>query len=183
MLRALASIRRRLALLVVVTNGVACAGAAPVRFDAPARTSTAPSQAGRREGARPSAVTSRQRDCPASAILDVVARCNAARRGAHLSPLVADSRLARAAKVRASTMAASNRLSHAGWERTVRGDVDGTIGENIAYNYPTADAVTRGWLASPGHRANIMHASFRRIGVGCIIDPSGKRWWTQDFAD
>ncbi len=38
--------------------------------------------------------------------------------------------------------------------------------ENIAYGYPTADAVLAGWLDSPGHRANIENCSLTEHGVG-----------------
>ena len=86
-----------------------------------------------------------------------------------------------AAAARARGMAAEHRLSHDDWDAVVHGNA--TAGENIAYNYPTADAVMRGWLASSGHRANILRPAFRRIGVGCAVDGSGKRWWTQAFAD
>ena len=55
------------------------------------------------------------------------------------------------------------------------------LGENVACNYGTASGVMRGWLTSAGHRANIVSAKFRRIGVGCVIDADGRRWWTQDF--
>jgi uncharacterized protein YkwD len=161
-----------LALHVMLTSSIACAGVMPMRPFA-------------RAGGTVHASASPIRECPASALRAVVARSNAARRRVHLHALVADPRLARAARTRAGTMAAKNRLSHAGLEQLVRTDtgVGSSVGENIAYNYPTAEAVMRGWLASPGHRANILHASFHRIGVGCTVDAAGKRWWTQDFAD
>jgi len=126
-----------------------------------------------------------QHDCPPSALAAVVARVNQARQRAHLRPLVSDTRLARAAHARASAMAASNRLSHAGWERTMRDQdaVAAAMGENVAYNYPSADAVVDGWLRSPGHRANILARTFRRVGVGCVVDARAHLWWAQDFAD
>jgi uncharacterized protein YkwD len=37
-------------------------------------------------------------------------------------------------------------------------------------------------MESPGHRANILRGDFKRIGVGCVVDERGHRWWTQDFA-
>ncbi len=166
---------RYVALFALLTSAVGCAG-----------TTSAHSIASARHVAPPSPGAPSARDCPASAIRSVVAGVNAARRRARLHALVADARLARAARARSKTMAARNRLSHSGWEPVVRGGddtVNGSIGENVAYNYPTAEAVMRGWLASPGHRANILHASFHRIGVGCIVDATGTRWWTQDFAD
>lgn len=38
--------------------------------------------------------------------------------------------------------------------------------ENIAYGYPTGEAVLDGWLNSPGHRANIENCSLTHHGVG-----------------
>lgn len=38
--------------------------------------------------------------------------------------------------------------------------------ENIAFGYPTAQAVLQGWLDSPGHRANIENCALTEHGVG-----------------
>ncbi len=38
--------------------------------------------------------------------------------------------------------------------------------ENIAYGYPTAEAVLAGWLGSPGHKANIENCALTEHGVG-----------------
>jgi uncharacterized protein YkwD len=82
-------------------------------------------------------------------------------------------------------MARSNRLSHSGWQRVLReeGADASSLAENVAYNYPTASAVVDGWMKSRGHRANILGRSFRRVGVGCVADASGRLWWAQDFSD
>lgn len=53
-----------------------------------------------------------------------------------------------------------------------------TAGENIAKGYATAQAVVNGWMNSPGHRANILNASFTQIGVGYV---SSGNIWTQMF--
>ncbi|MBO5204024.1 MAG: SafA/ExsA family spore coat assembly protein [Clostridia bacterium] len=50
--------------------------------------------------------------------------------------------------------------------------------ENIAKGYTTPQAVVNGWMNSSGHRANILNASFTRIGVGYVSDG---RYWTQMF--
>ncbi len=39
-------------------------------------------------------------------------------------------------------------------------------GENIAYGPELAREVVAGWLANPGHCANIMDSRFEDIGVG-----------------
>lgn len=53
-----------------------------------------------------------------------------------------------------------------------------TAGENIAKGYASAQAVVNGWMNSPGHKANILNASFTQIGVGYV---SGGNIWTQMF--
>ena len=48
--------------------------------------------------------------------------------------------------------------------------------ENIAYGYPTAQAVLQGWLDSPGHRANIENCALTEHGVGVT-----RAHWTHLF--
>ena len=56
-----------------------------------------------------------------------------------------------------------------------------TAGENIAFNYPTTDAVMTGWMNSPGHRANILGADYTEIGVGISYDAAGMPYYCQVF--
>ncbi len=51
-------------------------------------------------------------------------------------------------------------------------------GENIAVGYATPAAVVAGWMASEGHRANILSSSYTKIGVGYVADGN---YWTQQF--
>ena len=51
-------------------------------------------------------------------------------------------------------------------------------GENIAYGQATPEAVVTAWWNSPGHRANMLNASFTQIGVGYVADG---HYWTQEF--
>ena len=122
--------------------------------------------------------------CPPDDTSRVIALVNQARRRARLRMLGNDQHLARFATSRSAAMASDRRLSHAGWEQALRryGLTDDILGENVAYNYDTPEEVMSGWLKSSGHRANILRPAFKRIGVGCVIDPRGHRWWTQDFA-
>lgn len=53
-----------------------------------------------------------------------------------------------------------------------------TAGENIAKGYKTAQAVVDGWMNSPGHKANILNASYTQIGVGYAANGS---LWSQMF--
>lgn len=53
-------------------------------------------------------------------------------------------------------------------------------GENIAMGYATPEAVMIGWMNSPGHRANILTASYDTIAVGCV-EYNGAFYWVQLF--
>lgn len=53
-----------------------------------------------------------------------------------------------------------------------------TAGENIAKGYSTPEAVVNGWMNSSGHRANILNASYKEIGVGYVAQGN---YWTQMF--
>jgi uncharacterized protein YkwD len=56
----------------------------------------------------------------------------------------------------------------------------GGMGEIIAFGYPTAAAVVDGWMNSPGHKAQILTADYKALGVGLVSGASGK-YWTVDF--
>jgi uncharacterized protein YkwD len=99
-----------------------------------------------------------------------------------LAPLREHRRLRKAAESHASDMVAGGYFSHdapsgedmvdrilgtgyargAGW----------SLGENIGYGtgpLATAAQIHRAWMRSPGHKANIVKAQFREIGVGIAL--------------
>ena len=45
----------------------------------------------------------------------------------------------------------------------------------------TAEEVVRGWMGSPGHRANILDGDLTQIGVGRADGGSYGVYWTQVF--
>ena len=53
------------------------------------------------------------------------------------------------------------------------------LGENVAQGY-TASSVVAAWMASPGHKANIL-GDFTHVGLGYWVDDSGRTWFTQNF--
>lgn len=55
-------------------------------------------------------------------------------------------------------------------------------GENLAYA-PGVDVAHQGLMDSTGHRANILSAEYRRIGIGVIESPSRGKMFTQEFAN
>ncbi len=56
-----------------------------------------------------------------------------------------------------------------------------TVGENVAFGYPSGKSVVSAWMASPGHRANILNSKFRLIAVGAYQDSRGTWYVSQVF--
>jgi len=54
-------------------------------------------------------------------------------------------------------------------------------GENIAKGHGSPQAVMDGWMASPGHRDNILNKHYKEIGVGFVKDASDTTYWVQLF--
>ena len=56
-------------------------------------------------------------------------------------------------------------------------------GLEAARPYMTADKVVAGWLASPGHCANLMTPAFSELGAGYAVDPKSDAgiYWTALF--
>lgn len=54
------------------------------------------------------------------------------------------------------------------------------VGENVAYNYKTSEAVLKAWLASPGHKENI-EGDYTHFGISVSTDANGKKYYTNIF--
>jgi uncharacterized protein YkwD len=117
---------------------------------------------------------------PAPMALDDFGRAlNAARTAGGLAPLRPDSRLAAAAAGQAAFLASGAALSHRGAGGSgpaSRAQAAGCgtpyVGENIARGQRSAAEAFQGWMASPGHRANILRPGFGAYGLG----RSGDAW-------
>jgi uncharacterized protein YkwD len=120
----------------------------------------------------------------------VVVLVNAHRAQLGLAPLAISPTLTAAATWKARHMAAYRYMDHddpappvprtAGQRIADCGYPQAMWGENIAEGYKTAQAVVDGWLASPGHKANIEDPSFRATGVGAAGGVGGM-YWSQTF--
>ena len=56
-------------------------------------------------------------------------------------------------------------------------------GENIAAGYMTPKDMVKGWMDSPGHRANILSPEYGHLGCGVAMDSTGRLSWSQEFTD
>ncbi|MGA6155163.1 CAP domain-containing protein [Stenotrophomonas sp. NPDC087984] len=119
---------------------------------------------------------------------EVIALTNAERAAARLAPLAPDPRLTAAAQAHSDDMVARDFYSHTGpeggqpWDRArTAGATHRGIGENIACGQRSPAEVVRGWMNSPGHRANILKPDFTHIGVGHATGSRAGTYWTQVF--
>ncbi|WP_366183054.1 CAP domain-containing protein [Flavobacterium ovatum] len=56
------------------------------------------------------------------------------------------------------------------------------VGENVAYNFNTAESVVAAWLNSPAHKENIV-GNYTHFGIAIKMDPdTGKKYYTNIFA-
>ena len=119
---------------------------------------------------------------------EVVDRTNAERTRRGLRPLTVDTRLAAAAQAHSADMVQRGFFAHESpdgrqvWDRAVAaGYAYRKVAENIAAGQRSAEEVVRGWMESPGHRANILDGDLAQIGVGRVEGGSYGVYWTQVF--
>jgi len=112
--------------------------------------------------------------------------CELNRERAHsgLRALKLNRKLSRAARVHVRDMTRRNYFSHDTLgggsfvdrirrQGYLRGARSWIVGENLAWGsrkYSRPSVIMRMWMNSPGHRANILNASFKEIGVGVAYD-------------
>jgi len=91
------------------------------------------------------------------------------------SPLRWNAQTEEAARIQASYLQQNNLFSHSGAnQNTVADRLTSTgylwreVGENLAAGYADIASVMQAWLDSPGHCANLMHASFVEVGVALV---------------
>lgn len=123
---------------------------------------------------------------------DIVAGVNNERIAAGLAPLQLDGALVAVARERSNDMATQGYFSHTSpTGQTAFSLLDqygipySWAGENLARNnYPDDESVAvamRDWMASDGHRENMLNVHYTAIGVGAAVDSSGMKYFTVIF--
>jgi outer membrane biosynthesis protein TonB len=103
-------------------------------------------------------------------------RINAERTNRYLPALISNGKLSAAANVKSSDMISRSYFAHV--------DPDGnyvwpvieaqgykpyqSLGENLAIDFSTAQAVVSAWMNSPGHRNNILNEKFQDQGMAAV---------------
>jgi|SRR5438034_5866608 len=108
-----------------------------------------------------------------------------------LRALRLDSRLEQVARGHSATMIRTGQFFHGAFTTRIRrsGVRAPRVGENLAWGVGVlsrARAIVNMWLASPEHRANLLHSGYRTVGVGALRGRfdgySGALVITTDFA-
>lgn len=136
----------------------------------------------------PAASTPQATSVPSNntAVEQVVNLVNNERAKQGLEPLTLDTKLTKAAQVRANEIevAFSHTRPNGSSFSTVlkeHGVNFRGAGENIAWGQRSASEVMNAWMNSSGHRANILNSKYKSIGVGYYVNNSGRIYWTQLF--
>lgn len=125
-------------------------------------------------------------DAPAAGLQAAQAaaeQVNRERAARGLAPLVWQAQVVTAASAHASDMAAMRRMQHAGSDGSNAGDrltragyVWSGWGENVAAGYTDPVAVVAAWMASPGHRAQML-GDFTHVGIAVAQASDGTSYW------
>lgn len=94
------------------------------------------------------------------------------------SPLEMDGGLEEFAQSHAEWMASKDNLKHS--DLNVSGNWM-RLGENIAWGQNNEEYVTRSWMKSRGHRANITNSRFTHVGFGYSKTSDGRLYWCAVF--
>jgi uncharacterized repeat protein (TIGR01451 family) len=127
--------------------------------------------------------------------LEVVNLVNQERASVGCAPLAINQQLTTAAQAHSTDMALNDFFSHTSsngsspWERINNAGYQFSYAaENIAAGYTTPQAAVNAWMASPGHRANILNCILEDTGVGYYFlandtgDTNYHHYWTHVFA-
>lgn len=105
-------------------------------------------------------------------VLDII---NSIRNEHELSPLTWDDELYEVAKIRSQE--SSQKWSHTRPDGTHWSTLSPNVhGENLAKGYNTAQAAVDAWMASEGHKANILREEFTRAAVSFYEAENGWFW-------
>src|SRR4029079_6309312 len=106
-----------------------------------------------------------------------------------LAPLKVSTELNVAAQTYSQVLASSDCFAHTCGPVPEMADRMGQAGyqnwtslcENIAAGYPPREAVVAGWMASQGHRDNLLSPNFAEIGLGLAMGGGYGTIWTQEL--
>ena len=121
----------------------------------------------------------------------LIAVVNDVRAAHNLRPLKVDAHLVEAARDHSNTLLRANVFEHGSFAARIasHGGRGPVFGENLAWGtgrLASARSIISAWMASPGHRANLLRPGWNRIGIGALsgrfLGHRGAIVVTADFA-
>ena len=106
----------------------------------------------------------------------ILQQTNAQRTAAGLRPLVSVKPINTTAQICSERQAAARKMFHC----AAPADFGRAWAENVASGQ-RYDQVVAAWMASPGHRANILNPRYTHLGIGYMFDSAGRTYFTQNF--
>ncbi|MCO5146610.1 MAG: CAP domain-containing protein [Aquamicrobium sp.] len=122
-------------------------------------------------------------DSSAGASVAAASHVRDIRAAAGLTGLSPDAKLEKAAQRQAAYMAGSGRMEHTtgpGRDFAARMKRDGVAApaaENLAHGRMELERLFSMWMASPGHRRNMLDPRFSRYGLAHAAAGDGQRYW------
>jgi uncharacterized protein YkwD len=124
---------------------------------------------------------------PARVTEDLVVLHNRVRAKSKLHSLEQSKKLQAAAEAHVRDMAARHKMTHEGSDGSTpsrrisnQGYRLRRCGENVAFGVKTCEAVMKGWMNSPPHKANIL-GNFTQIGAAYATAADGTPFWCVTF--
>lgn len=119
---------------------------------------------------------------------EILRLVNIERNKSNLKPVIICTELSKVAELKSKDMAISNYFDHTSPTYGSPFNMMDQFGitykaaaENIAKGYKTPESVVKGWMDSPGHRANILNANYGKMGIGLYT--ADVSYWTQMFTN
>lgn len=110
--------------------------------------------------------------------VEIIRLTNEARTSKGVTSLATNRMLATGAQYKADDMLAKQYFAHVSPEKVSpwfwfkkAGYTYSAAGENLAIDFTTAEDVVEAWLASPGHRKNLLNPNYKDIGVSVETGP------------
>lgn len=122
-------------------------------------------------------------DASAGASVAAASHVRDIRAAAGLAGLSPDAKLEKAAQRQAAYMAGSGKMEHTTGPgrdfaaRMKQGGVAAPAAENLAHGRMELERLFSMWMASPGHRRNMLDPRFSRYGLAHAAAGDGQRYW------
>lgn len=126
-----------------------------------------------------------------TAIDEVYKMVNAYRKDNNIKPLEFNQTLTMLATIRAQEIADSGKFSHhrpnnKGYFSSIfkeYGITEGSVGENLAQSYKTAEEAVNAWKNSETHNSCMLNSKWRYTGIGVAQAENGSYIWVQEFSE